>query len=98
MTRVVDPDEVELAAVQGLVDLNGKFVLDIGCGDGRTSRRLARTAASVLGVDPDTAAVAQARHLTAEHPSHDCCYIAAEVLTLDLEPASFDVVVFSRSL
>lgn len=98
MTRVVDPDEVELAAVQGLVDLNGKFVLDIGCGDGRTSRRLARTAASVLGVDPDTAAVAQARHLTAEQTTDKCRYLAADVLALELEPASFDIVVFSRSL
>jgi len=98
MTRVVDPDEVELAAVQGLADLNDKFVLDIGCGDGRTSRRLARTAASVLGVDPDTAAVAQARQSSTEYQTHKCRYLAADVLTLDLEPASFDIVVFSRSL
>ena len=98
MTRVVDPAEVELGAVQDLIELTGKAVLDIGCGDGRTSRRLARMAASVLGVDPDADAVAYARQVGTEHPSHDCRYIAAELLTLDLEPASFDVVVFSRSL
>ena len=98
MTRIVDPREVELAAVQDLTGLTGKVVLEIGCGDGRTSRRLARTAASVLGVDPDVDAITLARQSGTEQATHSCRYLAADVLTLWLEPASFDIVVFSRSL
>ena len=98
MTRSVDPREVELAAVQDLTGLTGKVVLEIGCGDGRTSRRLARTAASVLGVDPDVDAIALARQSGTAQATHTCRYLAADVLTLGLEPASFDIVVFSRSL
>ena len=98
MARVVDPEGRELEALGRLVTLVGKDVLDVGCGDGRSTRRLARTAASVLGVDPDPEAIAQAREAANDAAAGSCAYLTADVAALDLTPASYDVVVFSRSL
>jgi 2-polyprenyl-3-methyl-5-hydroxy-6-metoxy-1,4-benzoquinol methylase len=95
MARTVDPQGRELELIGRIADPAGRDVLDIGCGDGRTSRRLARRAAAVLGVDPDRAAIAQAR---AGWNRDGCRFLAADILELALPPASFDLVVFSRSL
>ena len=95
MARTVDPQGRELELIGRIVDLAGKDVLDIGCGEGRTSRRLAGRAATVLGVDPDEAAIAQAR---AGGTSDTCRFQAVDVLELVLPPVSFDLVVFSRSM
>lgn len=95
MARTVDPQGRELELIERFADLAGRDVLDIGCGDGRTSRRLAGRGASVLGVDPDEAAITQAR---AGGTGGACHFQAADVLALALPPASFDLVVFSRSM
>ena len=95
MARTVDPQGRELELIGRVADVAGKDVLDIGCGDGRTSRRLAGRGATVLGVDPDGAALARAR---AVEPGDTCRFRAADVLELALPPAGFDLVVFSRSL
>ena len=95
MARTVDPQGRELALIGRVADVAGRDVLDIGCGDGRTSRRLAGRGATVLGVDPDEAAIARAR---AAGPGGACRFRAADVLELALPPTTFDLVVFSRSL
>ena len=95
MGRTVDPQGRELELIARVTDLAGKDVLDIGCGDGRTSRRLAERGATVLGVDPDEAAIARARVGGSDGA---CRFRAADVLELALPPAGFDLVVFSRSL
>ena len=95
MARTVDPQGRELELIERFTDLAGKDVLDIGCGEGRTSRRIARRGATVLGVDPDEAAISRA---CAAGTSDRCRFQAADVLELALPPASFDLVVFSRSL
>ena len=98
MARIADPEEREIEVLERLVTFRGKDVLDVGCGQGRTTRRIARTAASVLGVDPDAEAVARARDAARNDAAHGSTFLTADVVTLDLSPASFDVVVFSRSL
>lgn len=95
MARTVDPQGRELELIARVTDLAGKDVLDIGCGDGRTSRRLAGRGATVLGVDPDGAAIARAR---ADGTGDACRFRAADVLELSLPPAGFDLVLFTRSL
>lgn len=94
MARIMDPEGREIEVLQRLVELGGKQVLDIGCGEGRTARRIARSAASVLGVDPDGERIAVAR----ETETAECTFFQVDVLALDMPPASLDVVVFSRSL
>ena len=45
-------DRLELDTVRELVDVAGKRVLEMGCGDGRFTFLYAHDAAYVLGVDP----------------------------------------------
>jgi len=70
--------------------------LDVGCGDGVLTAQLADRVASVLAVDVDAASVARTRQRVAgrEHVE----VRQADVLTADLEPASFDAVLAVASL
>ncbi len=86
-----------METLRRLVTFRGKDVIDIGCGEGRTARHIGRTAASILGVDPDEKAIARAWD-GAGGEADGCTFMTADAVTLDLPPASFDVVVFSRSL
>ena len=97
MARIVDPKGRETEALRRLVTFRGKNVIDIGCGDGRTARHIARTATSVLGVDPDEETIARVRGGAGDE-ADGCTFMAADAVILDLPPAGFDVVVFSRSL
>ena len=98
MARIVDPEDRETKTLQRLVSLRGKNVLDIGCGEGRTARRMARTAASVLGVDPDEESIEKAMGIAPDSASGTCTFRKADAVTLDLPTDGFDAVVFSRSL
>ena len=97
MGRMADPHEREVEVLNRLITFRGMDVLDVGCGEGRTSRRIARTAASVVGIDPDEELVELARDLP---PEEGCqlTLLADNVVTLDLPAESFDAVIFTRSL
>jgi 2-polyprenyl-3-methyl-5-hydroxy-6-metoxy-1,4-benzoquinol methylase len=55
-----DPEGAETAAIAPLVDLDGKSVLDVGCGGGRLTVFAAERAASVYAFDPAAENVAKA--------------------------------------
>jgi 16S rRNA A1518/A1519 N6-dimethyltransferase RsmA/KsgA/DIM1 with predicted DNA glycosylase/AP lyase activity len=58
----LDPEEHEIAALLELVpSLQGSRVVEVGCGDGRLTRRYAARVASVLAFDPDEGAIAALR-------------------------------------
>jgi ubiquinone/menaquinone biosynthesis C-methylase UbiE len=56
-----DPDGNETRAIASLVDLDGKRVLDVGCGDGRLAAFAADRAAFVYAFDPNEERIAEAR-------------------------------------
>ena len=74
----------------------GKRVLDAACGEGYGSALLARSAASVLGLDIAEQAVAHARERYGDRPN--LRFAQADVTRLDLAPASVDVVVSFETL
>jgi ubiquinone/menaquinone biosynthesis C-methylase UbiE len=56
-----DRDGVETAAIARNVELDGKRVLDVGCGSGRLALFAAQAAASVYAFDPDADSISHAR-------------------------------------
>jgi 2-polyprenyl-6-hydroxyphenyl methylase/3-demethylubiquinone-9 3-methyltransferase len=73
--------------------IDGKRVLDVGCGGGILADAMARRGADVLGIDLATKAlrVAQLHALEAQTPRVQYREISAEALAAE-QPQSFDVV------
>lgn len=89
-----DPEGNEVVALRAVVpSFTGLHVVEIGCGDGRLTRRYARDAAAVIAIDPDAEAVAE---LAGELPHVDARAISFDRLVLP--PQSVDVVLFAWSL
>src|SRR5262245_23432437 len=89
-----DPEGNESAAFESAgVHFTRCRVLEVGCGDGRLTKRYADDAASVIAIDPDSEAVAQ---LAIERPTVDVRPIAFDELVLP--DHSVDVVFFAWSL
>lgn len=70
-----------------LPPLEGTRVLDVGCGDGELTQKLAELGADVIGVDvnPDMVAVAQRRR--------SGTYKVADATALPFDDETFDVVI-----
>ena len=69
VAQIVDPEGRETEALRAMADFRGKDVIDIGCGEGRTTRGIARTGARVLGVDPNEDVIARALDRAEEEQS-----------------------------
>ena len=64
----------------------GTSVLDVGCGVGRWSRRLAAAGARVTGVDISATMLAEARRRAADAGlAESCRFVQADLSTLDLD-------------
>jgi predicted RNA methylase len=98
VTPVLDPEGAHLAALRRLGDFRGRRVLELGCGDGRLTIGIAPDAASVLAFDPDAEAVERARQSLPAELAERVSYLVASGKEIELEPLSFDLVVFSWSL
>src|SRR5688500_8473439 len=99
MARIVDQQHREIRALRSLVDLAGRDILDIGCGRGRLTLQMADLATTVVGIDTDVAAIAEARRALADAPCGKVSFVIDDVSTTSAAwDQAFDVVVFSRSL
>lgn len=98
MKPVLDPEGAHLAALRRLGDFRDRKVLELGCGDGRLTLGIAAEAASVLAFDPDAEAVGRARRSLPAELAERVSYRVASGRELEVEPQSFDLVVFSWSL
>jgi ubiquinone/menaquinone biosynthesis C-methylase UbiE len=98
VARVLDPEGAHLAALRRLADFRGRRVLEMGCGEGRLTAGIAADAAHVLAFDPDAASVAVAGRTLPADLRARVEFRAAAAESIEIEPASFDLVVFSWSL
>jgi SAM-dependent methyltransferase len=80
----------ELALIQRTIPLSGADLLDLGCGDGAMTRRLAAAGARVIGAEADAAAVARV--------GAQIDVIEARAEDLPFAVASFDAVLMLKSL
>jgi ubiquinone/menaquinone biosynthesis C-methylase UbiE len=79
-----------------LLDVGGRDVLDVGCGEGWLARRLASAGARAVGLDPSRDALERARRDGPTGPS--VRYVEGAAEALPFPDASFDVVIFFNSL
>jgi ubiquinone/menaquinone biosynthesis C-methylase UbiE len=98
VTRVVDPEGEHIAALRRLTDFRNQRLLELGCGDGRLTLGIAADAACVLAFDPDAEAVERARRSLPATVADRVTYQVASGKEIEIEPHSFDLVVFSWSL
>lgn len=104
MTRAVElpsdypPPGMEIRLIEQFVELRGRRVLEIGCGDGRLTRQYAALASSVVAIEPDSARIAAARRAAAAEGVDNVSFRvgAAERVRLGGDP--FDIALFSWSL
>ena len=94
MAILDDPEGHEAAALARMVaNFAGLRVLELGCGDGRLTRKYAGGAASVIAIDPDEDGIELLRR---ELPHVDAR--AVGIHDLELPAASIDVAIFAWSL
>jgi ubiquinone/menaquinone biosynthesis C-methylase UbiE len=84
------PKIVEAAAVQ-----DGERVLDVGCGNGQTTRAAGRAtpSGSVLGIDLSGPMLARARELTAAEGLANVEYVQADAQVHSFHEGAFDVCI-----
>lgn len=93
-----DPEGTEVRMLLKRTPLSGARVVEIGCGDGRLTRRLARVVRSVVGIDPDPAQIDVARRLTPPHFKEKMRFEVGSGASLRFADQSAPVVLLSWSL
>ena len=85
---------------QTQMPLSGTKVVELGCGPGFYSRKLARRfpQIAVTGVDRSESQVRSARQRAAAQNVNNCVFERVNALALPSEDASFDVLIASRIL
>jgi len=95
----VDPVGREIELLRRLVRWRGRRVVEIGCGDGRLTLRLAALRpASIHAMDPDRQQVAAGRAALPKRHARLVSYRVGKAESLPYRAAEFDCAVFSWAL
>ena len=89
-TGAANRSEIDFTCKTGLTreDLQGKLVLDVGCGMGRYAEVVSRWGARVVGIDLSAAVEAAARNLA----GYPATILQADVFSLPFAEESFDYI------
>ncbi len=98
MALIVDPDRNEIHALERVTDWHGKRVIEIGCGNGRLTLRLARLGAIVHAIDPNADLIREAGEKLPRRLAQHISYNVGSAEHLDSIDGSFEMGVFAWSL
>ena len=96
MALVMDPAGTEIQALKKITNWRGKRVLEVGCGDGRLTLRLANfNPTKIIALDPDPKSVRTARKNLPEKYKSRIEYRVGNVEHIKYKSDQFDIIVFS---
>jgi ubiquinone/menaquinone biosynthesis C-methylase UbiE len=96
MARVVDPAGTEVRILKQVINWRSKQVIEIGCGDGRLTQRLASLGAEkILALDPDAMLVRNARKRLPKRFIGQVRFRVGQAEHLPAKAEQFDLAVFS---
>jgi ubiquinone/menaquinone biosynthesis C-methylase UbiE len=98
MAFIIDPEQNEIRAIQRVTDWRGKRVLEIGCGNGRLTLRLAELGGRVQAFDPKQELVREAHENLPKQFAGQISFHTGQAESLAFRTASFDLAVFAWSL
>ena len=98
MSIIIDPEGKEIDALRRLAKWRGAHVLEVGCGDGRLTLRLAQLGAQVVAFDPKRSLIRKARRKLPRQFAKQIKYYSGSKGILKYPAESLDVVVFAWSL
>jgi ubiquinone/menaquinone biosynthesis C-methylase UbiE len=98
MSIIIDPEGKEIEALRRVGNWVGARVLEIGCGDGRLTLRLACLGAKLVAFDPKPSLIRNARRNLPKRFAKQIKYYNGSAVKLKHPAESLDVVVFAWSL
>ena len=98
MALRIDVEGNEIKALKEATDWRGKKVLEIGCGNGRLTRRLARLGAETHAIDPQPELIRIARKDIPQSFAARVRFSVGKSSRLEYATNTFDIVLFSWSL
>lgn len=100
MTIIKDPEGHEATVLNAMANFQNHRVLEIGCGDGRLTWRLADNAAFVMALDPNADDIEKAKGNTPERSREKVSFLPStlEDFVASYTGAKFNSAIFSWSL
>ncbi len=93
-----DPAQVELKTLLDICNLNGKIVLEIGCGTGRMTFQIAPLVHKCVGIDIDEKLITFCKKRLNKYEFNNLEFSVGDGEKLGFQDESFDIVLFTWSL